>query len=142
MQGFSIGAGIASLAFWGFIAAVVVAGIWYDIRKKESQHETIRRLFESGQPIDEKLLDKLALLSSDKADRIDRGLKIAGLITLPAAVGLAGFGLVLGTQHPEAQSPLLGAGILVACVGAGLLAAAKVARRWYPPDTDAEDHRL
>ena len=59
MQSFTLGAGLAALAFWGFLAVVVVGGIWYDIRKKESQQETIRRLFESGQPVDEKLMDRL-----------------------------------------------------------------------------------
>ena len=64
------------MAFWFFIAAVVVAGIWYDIRKKESQQETIRRLFESGQKVDEKIIDKLMASTSDSADRIDRGLDL------------------------------------------------------------------
>ena len=48
MQSFSLGAGLAALAFWGFIASVVVAGIWYDIRKRDAQHETVRRIVESG----------------------------------------------------------------------------------------------
>ena len=56
MQSFSLGAGLAALAFWGFLASIIVAGIWYDIRKREAQHETVRRLFESGQPIDEALI--------------------------------------------------------------------------------------
>ena len=29
MQDFTLGAGLAALAFWGFIASVVVAGIWF-----------------------------------------------------------------------------------------------------------------
>ena len=39
----SIGVGLGALGFWGFIAAVVVASYWDGIRKRESQHETIRR---------------------------------------------------------------------------------------------------
>ena len=27
-----LGAGLAAMAFWGFIAAVVVGGIWYAVR--------------------------------------------------------------------------------------------------------------
>ena len=138
MQSFTLGAGLASLAFWGFIAAVVVAGIWYDIRKKEAQQETIRRLFESGQPIDEKMVDKLLSHSDDKADRVDHGLKIAGVIVLPTAVGLAILGMVLGMVHPQAQLPLLGVAALVACVGLGLLAAAKMASRWYEPEDKSD----
>ena len=42
MQGFRSGAGLAALAFWGFIATVVVAGTWNDILMREAQHETVR----------------------------------------------------------------------------------------------------
>ena len=138
MQGFSMGAGLASLAFWGFIASVVVAGIWFDIRKREAQHETVRRLVESGQPIDEQLMDKLLSLGSGKSDRLDRNFKITGLIMLPTAVGLAVFGLVMGSQYPETQLPLLGVSALVACIGLGFMVAAKVARRWYVSDSESD----
>jgi hypothetical protein len=134
MQGFSLGAGLAALAFWGFLAAIIVAGIWYDIRKRESQHETVRRLFESGQPIDEAMMDKLLSLGGGKRDRLDRDFKMVALIMLPAAVGLAILGLVLGLQDIGAKLPLLGVSALVACIGLGFLAASKMAARWYRED--------
>jgi len=133
MQSFSIGAGLASLAFWGFIAAVVVAGIWYDLRRKQAQQETVRRLFESGQAIDPNLMDRL-LNSGGGGDRLDRSFKLTALIVLPISVGLALFGLILGVQVPEAKIPLLGTAVLAACVGLGFAGAAAVARRWYSGD--------
>ena len=51
--GVGIGAGLAALAFWGFIAAVVVAYYWDSIRKRDAQHETVRRALESGQQLDQ-----------------------------------------------------------------------------------------
>ena len=42
-----IGLGLASLAFWGFVAAVSVAGIWSEIRNKDAQHETMRRIVDA-----------------------------------------------------------------------------------------------
>ena len=137
MQSFSLGAGLASLAFWGFIAAVVVAGIWYDIRKKEAQQETVRRLIESGQPLDEKVVDKLLAAQEDQSDRPDRAYLLAAVIVLPISVGLAILGWVLGMAYPEAQLPLFGVAALVACVGLGLLAASRMARRWYNEDEDS-----
>ena len=134
MQDFSLGAGLAALAFWGFIAAVVVAGIWYDIRKKESQQETIRRLVESGQPIDQELMDRLLSRDGEKADRLDRNFQLVGLILLPVAVGLAQLGYVLGLQNADARLPLFGVAALVACVGFGFFVASAVARRWYEED--------
>jgi nitrate/nitrite transporter NarK len=134
MQSFSLGAGLAALAFWGFIAAVVVAGIWYDIRKREAQHETVRRIVESGKPIDEVLMDKLLSMGGGRSVRLDRSFKITGLIMLPTAAGLAIFALILGTQYPETQLPLLGAAALVGCVGLGFMVTANIARRWYMAD--------
>ena len=45
----SAAAGLGALGFWLFLAAVVVAGIWFDARKRESDQETLRRIVESGQ---------------------------------------------------------------------------------------------
>ena len=137
MQSFSLGAGLAALAFWGFIASVVISGIWYSIREKDAQHETVRRLVESGQPINDELMDKLLSLGSGSSERLDRSFKITGLIMLPTAVGLAIFGYVLGMQYPESQYPLFGAAALVGCLGLGFMVAANVARRWYQADSDS-----
>jgi len=134
MQNFSVGAGLAALAFWGFITSVIVSGIWYDIRKREAQHETVRRLFESGQPIDPDLMDKLLALGGGGGERLDRSLQISGMIMLPVAVGLALFGLILGAQFPQARLPLLGGAAMAGCVGIGLLLAARISSRWYRAD--------
>jgi hypothetical protein len=142
MQSFTLGAGLAALAFWGFIASVVVAGIWFDIRKREAQHETVRRIVESGKPIDEELMDKLLSLGSGKTDRLDRAFKITGFIMLPAAVGLAIFGMILGTQYPQTQLPLLGASALVGCIGVGFLVTANIARRWYVADNESSSNLI
>ena len=135
MQGFTLGAGLAAMAFWFFIAAVVVGGIWYDIRKKEAQQETIRRLFESGQKVDEKMIDKLMASTKDGTERLDRAFQITAMILLPVAVGLVVLALVLGLGVPDAKLPLLGVAGLVACIGLGFGVAAKVARRWYEDDS-------
>lgn len=142
MQSFTLGAGLASLAFWGFIAAVVVAGIWYDIRKKEAQQETVRRMFESGREMDEAAMDRLLSLGDDKSDRVDHGLKIGGVILLPTSAGLAILGWVLGQVYPNTLLPLLGVAALVACVGVGLLAAAKMASRWYEDDKKSDYNQV
>jgi O-antigen/teichoic acid export membrane protein len=134
MQGFSLGAGLAALAFWGFLASIVVAGIWYDVRKREAQQETVRRLLESGQPIDDSLMDKLFSLGGGTRERLDRDFKLVALIMLPTAVGLALLGLVLGLQDIGAKLPLLGVAALVACIGLGFLWASRLAARWYKED--------
>ena len=136
MQSFTLGAGLAALAFWGFIAAVVVSGVWFDIRKREAQHETVRRIIESGKPIDDELMDKLLSLGSGKSERLDRAFKITGFIMIPASVGLALFGLIMGTQFPDTELPLLGAAALVGCIGLGFLVLAQIVKRWYLADNE------
>ena len=136
MQSFTLGAGLAALAFWGFIAAVVVSGVWFDIRKREAQHETVRRIIESGKPIDDELMDKLLSLGSGKSERLDRAFKITGFIMIPASVGLALFGLIMGTQFPETELPLLGAAALVGTIGLGFLVLAQIVKRWYLADNE------
>ena len=128
MQGMGLGAGLGALGFWGFIAAIVVAGIWYAIREREAQHETLRRMIESGQAIDPALLSKLVSLGEgDK--HVDRDLKIAGLIVLFVAPGLALLGWLIGLDSPEALLPLLGVAALAGCVSIGLLVASAVIAR-------------
>ena len=139
MQGFSLGAGLAALAFWGFIAAVVVAGIWSDIRKKESQQETVRRLVESGQPIDKELMDRLISAGGRENSSPDRDFRITALWILPVSAGLAVLGLILGQISPEATVALLGVAALTACLGIGFFLASFVVQRWYPPDRGPTD---
>ncbi|MCB1684553.1 MAG: hypothetical protein R3E82_11315 [Pseudomonadales bacterium] len=99
-----LGAGLAALGFWLFIAAVVIAGLWDGIRKREAQHETLRRLMESGQPVDHALIDKIL---GGERKQIGRELKIGAMITLACAPGLALLGWFLSLLSEEALMPLL-----------------------------------
>jgi len=127
-------AGLGALGFWIFIAAIVVAGIWFDVRKRESQQETLRRVVESGQEIDPAIIDKI-LAAGKELSRIDRDLRVSGLIVIFLSPGLAVFGWFLAKSRPEIMSVMLGIALLVGFIGIGLLVAAKVAERWYLEDS-------
>lgn len=118
-----LGEGLSALAFWGFIAAVVVAGIWYGLRERQAQYETLSRLIDSGQPVDEAVVEQI--LGGGK--RVHIGLKIAGLIVVFVAPGLAVLAWFIGQLSEPWLMPLLGAAALVAFIGIGLLVAAKFA---------------
>ncbi|HWK55118.1 MAG TPA: DUF6249 domain-containing protein [Hyphomicrobiales bacterium] len=126
-----LGAGLASLAFWGFVAACVVSGVWDGVRKRETQHETLRRLIESGKPIDSELLDKIL----GEPPRW-RGLHTGGIIMLSIGVGFA----VLSAFQPRILLPLLGVSGLVCCLGLGLLIASHYAKRWHERSVGASTH--
>ena len=112
--------GLAALGFWLFIAAAAVGGIWDGVRKREAEHETLRRIIESGKTPDQRLIDKL--LGTDKAP--ERDLKVAGVIVTFVAPGLAIMGWIIGRQEPDAFMPIVGAAVLVGFVGIGLLVGA------------------
>ena len=128
-----VAAGLGAFGFWLFIAAVVVAGIWFDARKRESQQETLRRAVESGQRLDPAMIDKLVSAGGGES-RIDRDLKVAGLIVIFVAPGLALLGWFLAKLEPELLDVMIGVSLLVGFVGIGLLVAGKVAERWYRED--------
>jgi hypothetical protein len=129
-----VAAGLGALGFWIFIAAIVVAGIWFDVRKRESQQETLRRVVESGRDLDPAIIDKILAAGKDQS-RIDRDLRVSGLIVIFLSPGLAVFGWFLARLRPEIMSVMLGVALLVGFIGIGLLVAAKVAERWYLEDT-------
>ena len=121
---------LGALGFWIFIAAIVVAGIWSDTRKREIQQETLRRIVESGKDIDAKMLDKL--IAAGRGDeRPDKDLKTSGIIMLFIAPGLAVLGYFMGKLAEELFSILLGVALLVAFIGIGMLVAGKVSERGY-----------
>ena len=77
-----IGTGLGALAFWGFLGAVVVAGIWYDLRRRQAQQETLREIVRSGGALDPAVIDKLLAHRDDNGEETARDLKIAAGITL------------------------------------------------------------
>ena len=126
-------AGLGALGFWIFIGSIVVAGIWFDVRRRETQQETLRRVVESGRDLDPAVIDKILAAGKDQS-RIDRDLKVAGLIVIFIAPGLATLGWFLAKSQEGLWEVLLGVSLLVGFVGVGLVVAGKVAERWYRED--------
>ena len=126
-------AGLAGLGFWLFLAAVVVAGIWSDARKRESQQETLRRVVESGQQLDVAVVDRMLGMSGGR-QRPDRDLKVAGIITMFVSPGLSVLGWFLGRINDKVFELMIGVSLLVLIVGIGLYVAGKMTERWQRQD--------
>ena len=122
-----LGFGLASFAFWAFVASCVVGGIWYSIREKEAQHETLRRIIESGKDVDAEVIDRIM---SD-GGKSETDFRIGAYITMSVAPGLAllGYGLEVATGNDEIFTIMLAVSGLVFFVSIGLLVAAKVQER-------------
>ena len=138
MQSISLGAGLAAMAFWAFIATAVVAGIWDGIRKREARHETLRRLVESGRPIDKDVMDRLLLMNREGSDRPDHEFYVTALWISPVAVGLAVLAEILGLAIPQARLPILSAAALTAVLGIGYFVASRLMGRRYKKDSESE----
>ena len=122
-------AGLAAFGFWIFIAAIVVSGVWYDAKRRESQQETLRRVVESGKEVDPAIIDRL--LGTGDARELERNLMIGSYVTLGISPGLFIFGLFLGMINGEARAALMGVSLLVLCVSGGLYLAARLVRQQY-----------
>src|SRR5579863_1990524 len=107
---------IAIVAFWMFITIVSVAGILYDYRKKRLAVDTLRLAIERGSQIDPAVLDRL-LTQQKSADAGEQALdprllRIGGIITVAAGIGLLPLALFIAQVKEEARFPIMGAGVL------------------------------
>jgi hypothetical protein len=129
-----LGFGLAAFAFWGFIASCVVSGIWYAIREKEAQHETLRRIIESGKEVNAEVIDQVM----NEGGKSEQDLRVGGYITMSVAPGLAllGYVLEIASGNDKIFTILLGVGGLVFFVSVGLLVAARVTERANAPSNE------
>ncbi len=137
MEDMGTGAGLGALGFWLFIATVIAVGVWSSIRKRESQHETIRRAIESGQDISPELADKLLTLTKTESKELDRDLKVSGWIVLFLAPGMVLLGYGLSMVEEGIFPILLGVSGLMVFLSIGMFVAAYVVKRWYSSDVDS-----
>jgi hypothetical protein len=133
--------GLAALGFWMFIAMCVVSSVWADIRKRESQQETLRRIVESGQKIDAALIDKMVGSAKDES-HADRDLKVAGIITMSVSPGLFLLGYFITGLDLEKLKVFIGLSLLVGIVGLGLFAAGMMVSRWRKQDENQDQNRV
>ncbi len=120
MEYLSTGAGLGALGFWLFIAAIVAAGVWDNIRKREAQHETLRRIIESGQPIDDELTDKLLAITGG-SKTLGKDLWVSGLIIMAIAPGLLVLGWGLSFLASEVFQVMLSIAGFLLVLGCGFL---------------------
>ena len=139
MEAMGTGAGLAAFGFWMFVASAVAAGVWFNIRKREIQHETLRRSIESGQTIDDAMVDKLLQITTGvPSPELYRDLKVAALILTAIAPGLLflGWGLSV-TAEQNLIYLFLGISLLIMCIAVGLYFASRLVQRSLDDDTPA-----
>jgi hypothetical protein len=135
----SLAGAIVAVAFWIFLATAAIAGMRYDLRKRQLAMESLRAAIEHGQTLQPGVVEKLLARDdgseADAPQDLEPYLQIGGILTLAGGIGLVLAAFFVGLQFPVAKLPMLGAGVLAVCIGAGLLLAGRTIGRYRPrPD--------
>ena len=86
----------------------------------------LRAAIDKGQTLDPVLIERLTRRQRDDEPVDPVHLKIGGIITLAAGIGICMLSYFISRIAPVALYPILGGGVLVICVGVGLLIGARV----------------
>jgi hypothetical protein len=108
---------ITSVAFWIFIAVVVLASIWYAYARNREMQKTIRLAIEKGMQLDAAVINTLTTRESGNPGDY----YIGGIICIACGLGLPILGYFIGRIAPEAFFPITGAGVLVGLIGLSLI---------------------
>jgi hypothetical protein len=113
-----------AIAFWAFVAVAAVAGIVADYKKREAALAPLRLAIERGQQLDPALVERL--MTPERDAGIDPlYLRIGGIITFAAGVGVIILAFILAQVAPITLYPVLGGGVVLVCIAVGLLVAAR-----------------
>jgi hypothetical protein len=113
-----------AIAFWIFVTIAAVAGIVSDYKKRQLALEPLRAAIERGQQLDPALIERLMAPERD-AGVNPLYLRVGGIVTLSAGVGVVILAFLLNQVAPVSFYPVLGGGAVTVCVGAGLVIAAR-----------------
>ena len=117
------------IAMFAFLAVAAVAGIIADYKKRQILLGPLRAAIERGQPLDPAVVERLVAPERGGDSLNPLHLKVGGVITISAGVGVAVLAFFLAQVAPSSFYPVLGGGIVAICVGAGLVIAAGMAER-------------
>jgi hypothetical protein len=117
---------VPAVAFWIFVAIVVVAGVASAAFRHQETQKTIRQAIESGQKLDPETLDRILQSGRPKGPPPRNFFLVAGVMMLAIAAGLVAIGVATSQTNPAQLYPGLGAGAMVGCLGLGLLVAGRL----------------
>lgn len=116
---------LIGVAFWIFLAVVVVAALWFAQARNKEKQKTIRLAIEKGVQLDPALVESLDKPAPSNPD----GYYIGGYASLASGIGLIPFAYLLRNISVEAFYPLIGAGILAGLIGLSLIIVARMITR-------------
>ena len=120
---------VATVAFWAFLAAIVIVPRVLKYREQARMHETLRVAYEKGQPVPPELIDALRSNAPMRLESTpERDLRRAiVLIAVGIGMGLLGYGLWYGLESVEDTAAYVtggsvaGAGAIPGMIGVAYL---------------------
>ena len=124
MDNFTPEFALVAVAFWIFIALVVIVPIVLHHRRRVETEKTIRMAIEKGASLDPATLDRLLGASTaDQEQDTPENTRRGGIITASVGIGLYLFSVFTGV------SKLMGPAALVLCIGIGIFVSAKFMKK-------------
>jgi hypothetical protein len=102
------------VAFWVFMAAVVIAEEIGTTKRRRADLDLIRFAIERGEPLTPAIVEQILKRSTTS-------LYTSGIVTAATGVGIIIFALLLSRITDKGGWPVAGIGCIVICVGLGLI---------------------
>lgn len=120
---------LVPIAFLAFVTVCAVAGIVADYKKRQAALEPLRAAIERGQQLDPALVERL-MAPEPSSGIAPMGLLVSGIIAGAAGVGVVILAIFLEQAQHGALYPIMGGGIVLLCIGAGLIVAGRAVERY------------
>jgi hypothetical protein len=123
-----VGFAFVGVAFWAWMASVVIAEEMGKTKRRRADLDLIRFAIEKGQPLTPEVVEQILARSTT-------GLFTGGVVTIAAGIGLMVFAIFLSRISANGGWAVSGAGGIAICVGIGLVISYKLTQRSEPkPD--------
>lgn len=106
---------LVPLGLFAMIAAIVIGPTWLKHREKKEMQETLRRAIDKGQSLPTELIESLTQ-SAPKPATASRDIRV-GVLLVATALGVAGFGAMIGYLTTDRAYTLVAFGAIPGAVG-------------------------
>ena len=117
--GTSLNGLVGSLAFFGFLTAIIIGPRWFKSRDRRELQQTLRLAMDKGQPLPPEAIEAITS-DAPNPPSPERDLR-GGVIWLAIGLGVAFFGWFMGFEEDDAVYPIIGLASIPILVGLALI---------------------
>ena len=109
------------------IAAIVIIPDYFKSQERQKMADTLRAAIERGEPVPPEVFNAISS-NGKQPPSPGRDLR-TGIIWLGVAIGIAGFGIALGFQEPDATYPLIACAAFPGFIGLAFIVLGLINRK-------------